>query len=330
MKRLSHLCCALVTTTVVGTTALTGAASAQPMGTTALAGGSNYDFYGESGCDREPFGVVNSFDTGRATITAQLAQMYQQGQRRLRIGLFHHHAGDSGTVTDSTGPVSEHYKRNLADLLAAVRQAGFAEVEFSYYPVDANNPGNWSRFDEKLYQENWNFVAQVHPVLAAAGIPYKVDLLNEGMPMTGQQVRLEYAKRLWADYTANFGRADTVGFSMTVWLADRANQLRAVYGDNPPDLLDIHLYGDTHNGDEYTQFVNADKKLRELGYTQDWVIGETWFNDTNAAQGIGRAIAETGRRVRYLAQWPLARTHHCDFVDSAPPIKYDVFRQLQP
>ena len=109
---------------------------------------------------------------------------------------------------------------------------------------------------------------------------------------------------------------------MTVWIADRATQLPAVYGSNPPDLFDVHLYGDSWNGDEYSQFVQADRKMAALGYRQPWIIGETYFDDVLAAQGIRQAIGATGRQVRYITQWPLSRDRRCADVDVAPPTRF--------
>lgn len=292
------------------------------------AGGSNYDFYDlTGGCDREPYGVIDRFDAARDTITAQLGQMHDAGQRRLRIGIFHQHGPDSGTVMDSsTGDLSPVDRQQLTELLAAVKAAGFEEIEVAFLPIGADDPHSWSDLDESAYQEDWGVISNLHPLIAAAGIPYRIDLLNEGMPMSNQPVLRSYAQRLWADYTSAFGNADTVGFSMTVWIADRATQLSAVYGANPPDVFDLHLYGDSWNGDEYSQFVDADRKMTELGYHQQWIIGETYFDDGAAADGIRRAIADTGRPVRYLTQWPLTRDQRCADVDQAPPVTYAAYQ----
>jgi hypothetical protein len=289
-------------------------------------GGSNYDFYGLNSCDREPYGVVDSFDQGRDTITAQLARMYTDGQRRLRVAIFHQHGPDSGTTMDSsTGDLSPPDRDQLSGLLAEVKQAGFQEIEVAFMPIGQDDPHGWSAWDENSYQEDWNLIYHLRPLIAAAGIPYRIDLLNEGMPMSNQPVLRQYATRLWDDYTWNFGKADTVGFSLTVWIADRATQMSAVYGSNPPDVFDLHLYGDGWNGDEYSQFVDADKKMTSLGYHQGWVIGETYFDDTTAADGIRRAIGDTGRTVLYLTQWPLTRSEQCSDVDEAPPVAFDAF-----
>ncbi|MDX3191655.1 hypothetical protein PV458_24855 [Streptomyces sp. MN03-5084-2B] len=293
-------------------------------------GGSNYAFYridhDPGGCDREPYGVVNSYDKAPATIGAQLRQMYAAGQRRLRIPLFHQHGPDSGTVLNSTGGrLSAQNRKNLADLLAAVKATGYQEIELGFFPIGAADPHDWTQWNESQYQENRSIVEDVRSVVRAAGLPYQLDLLNEGMPMSGQTTLRDYAKRLWHDYTAAHGKADTVGFSMTVWIADRARQIPDVYGGDVPHVFDVHLYGDDNgNGDEYQQFVDAHNELASKGYHQGWIIGEAYYDDATAADGIARAIRDTGQVVFYLTQWQLSRSDGCadKTVDVAPPVSY--------
>ncbi|GAA3440192.1 hypothetical protein [Kutzneria kofuensis] len=172
-------------------------------------------------------------------------------------------------------------------------------------PIGRDDAHGWSSWQEDSYQEDWSLVRNLHPIIAAAGVRYLIDLLNEGMPMSNEPVLRQYGTRLWIDYTANFGASDTVGFSMTTWIADRATRMTAVYGTNPPAVFDVHLYGDSWNGDEYSQFVDADRKMTELGYHQDWIIGKTYFDDATAADGIRRATGEAGRVIRFLTRWPL-------------------------
>ncbi len=295
------------------------------------AGGSNYIAYRMDGCLREPYGVVNSYDVASSTIQSQLRQMVAAGQRRLRIPILHHRASDSGTSMDSTGGnLSAKNRANLANLLAAVKDAGFAEVEVGFFPLEANSPMDWDALNEDYYQENWNLISNLHPIIAQAGIPYRIDLSNEAMPMSGdKQGRFQYATRLWNDYTWNFGKADTIGFSMTVWLAGRVAQIPTVYGNNPPDVLEFHLYRDPSgwNKDEYVQFVDAKNKMNDLGLNQPIIVGETYFNDATSAANIRRAINDTGANVLHLLQWPMTYQNNCPDtgVDTTPPTAFDAF-----
>ena len=283
-------------------------------------GGSNYAFYGLDGCTRDQFGVINRFAQGRETIVAQLAAMRQAGQQRLRIPIFHYRHADNGTVMDSTGgDLSPQNRQNLTDLLAAVKAAGFAEIEVGFFPIAMNAAYNWTAFDENMYQENWNLIYHLRPIIAGAGIPYKIDLMNEGLPTPAQTALRDYDKRLWIDYNHVFGKADTVGFSI---IGDplRIGQLDAVYGGNQPYLFDLHFYDN-----EYNAFVAAHTKMASMGYTQGWILGEGYYNDTAAASDFRRASADTGRQVYYLTQWPLSRARTCADVDVAPPTAFSAY-----
>ncbi|HLW85470.1 MAG TPA: hypothetical protein VKR60_09675 [Candidatus Sulfotelmatobacter sp.] len=86
-------------------------------------GGSNYGwYYLAPPCNREPYGVVYNYSTATATIGSQLAQMYKNGQRRLRIPIYHARGINSGTIMDSTGgTLAPQFLSNLTNLLAAVK-----------------------------------------------------------------------------------------------------------------------------------------------------------------------------------------------------------------
>jgi hypothetical protein len=225
---------------------------------------------------------------------------------------------------DSTGGrLDASNVRNLTALLAEVASAGFEAVEVGFFPQDANDPTQWTAFDQGLYEENWGVVRQVRSVVARSGLPYTLDLLNEGAPPAGEKVWLRYAKRLWQDYRRTFGTGDTVGFSMTVWIAGRVPQLPEIYGTTPPSVLEIHLYGEEGgNGSEYRQFMAADEALDEIGYEQPLIVGEVYYDDAEAADGIRRAVAEARRPVRHLTQWPVLRDGKCPAADVAPPVSY--------
>jgi hypothetical protein len=111
-----------------------------------------------------------------------------------------------------------------------------------------------------------------------------------------------------------------------VWIANRVEMMSKVYGDNLPDVFDVHLYGDDRgNGDEYEQFVAADNAMKQRGYTQGWIIGETYYADPTAAANIRRAITDTDRTVFYLTQWPWTRANACPDVDVAPPTNFQPY-----
>ncbi|AHH94783.1 hypothetical protein GCM10010174_36630 [Kutzneria viridogrisea] len=303
----------------------TGAAADPAPPPVPLPGGSNYDFYYLQGCYREPYHVVNGFNRAPDIIRYQLGEMRKAGQSRLTIGIFHHRGPDSGTIMDSTGgKLSDQNRRNLTDLLAAVKQAGFAEVAVAFNSLSPNSPSGWSSWQPDLYQENWQLIQDLHPVIAGAGLPYRVDLGNELTASAGQKVVLQYDQQLWKDYTAKFGRNDSVGFSVNSNDPNQVGSVGQIYGTTPPPLFDIHVYDQ-----EYERFLAADTALRQAGYTtQPIIVGESFYNDKAAAEGFAKASKQTGRQIYYLTQWPKTRANvtQCDQVDVAPPADFSAYK----
>lgn len=296
-------------------------AGADPVAPPAVSGGSNYDFYYLDSCYYQPFQVVDAFNKAPTIIAYQLAGMKRAGQNRLSVGVYHHHGADNGTVMDSTdGRLPPQDQENLAGLLADVKQAGFAEVTIVLHPSDDNDPSTWSSWQDPLYQENWQLIQSLHPIIAAAGLPFHLDLGDELTASTNQPLVLRYDQQLWQAYTAEFGRADTVGFSINGNDGGQVLNVSKMYGSAPPSMFDIHIYGD-----EATQFTYNDIQLRQQGLTsQPVIIGEAYYDDKDAAAGFAQAVRRTGRQIYYLTQWPKTRANNseCSRVDVAPPTNY--------
>ncbi len=296
----------------------------------AALGGSNYGwYYLAPPCNREPYGVVYNYNTATATINTQLQQMYDNGQRRLKIPIYHARGLNSGTIMDSTGGnLSPQFQANLANLLAAIKAAGFVEIEVGFYPQSNNSPIGWTTFSDDYFQENWSLIQNLHPIIAGAGISYHIDLQNEGIPPLGWAVLLQYDQMLWNDYVAEFGSDDTVGFSI---IADSAHvgQVNAVYGPSPygnqgsPQLFEVHIYDET--GSEFATAFNA---LTSQGYQGvPWIIGEAFYNDAAEATSLRQEADSTGQKVLYITQWPLSSDESCsNAVNVAPPVNFSNYQ----
>ena len=293
-------------------------------------GGSNYlTYHLDPPCYREPYGVVYNYDTATATINAQLQEMYNNGQRRLRIPIFHGRGINTGSVMDSmAGNLAPRFRANLANLFAAIRAAGFVELEVSFNPQGGNDPTKWTAFSSDFYQENWSLIQNLHPIIAGAGIPYHIDLSNEGIPPAGFGAFLQYSQELWNDYVAMFGSSDTLGFSI---IADDAHvsQVSTVYGPSAfgshgsPPLFDIHIYNNP--GSSFTSAFNS---LNAQGYQGiAWIIGEAFYDDATEASALRQAANTTGQKVLYLTQWPETADQSCDpNVNVAPPVNFSNYQ----
>ncbi len=305
-------------------------ATSPPPPPPAASGGSDYGWYQlDPPCNREPYGVVSNYNTASTTINDQLQQMYNNGQRRLRIPIFHGRGLNSGTVMDSTGgDLAPQFRTNLTNLLAAIKAAGFVEIEVSFHPQGGNDPTQWTTYSEDYFEENWNLISNLHPIIAGAGIPYHIDLSNEGIPASSQPALLEYDQKLWNDYVSAFGSNDTLGFSI-IPDPDRLNRVSLVYGPSAygshgsPPWFDIHFYDNAA-----TDFATASSALAAQGYqTTGWIIGEAFYNDAEEAAALRQEIQATGQTVLYLTQWPVTADRSCSpDVNVAPPLDFSNYQ----
>ena len=326
-------------------------------------GGSNYLWYALGpDCDREPYGIVPNYQQPgvRAQVQSQLAAMAATGMRRLSLGLHFGHGIRSGTVIDSSDPAQVALAgQNVALLLADVKNAGFQQVLFRFFPVGAISPPDPS-YDPSLVNEHFGVVRAMRASLAASGLSYLIDLSVEAAPRDSNLPVIpdpwKYpddddwshgVRALWQLYYAAYGNADTVGFSsITDYSADRmrsrVRHMRYVYdigGGNPryPAVFAIDVYGDVLV-DDAARFTQYDQAMRseDAGGALGWrdapvIVAETYYDDPVAAQGLAYAINATGRRVPFLTQWPLDRGANaptggnCAGINVAPPFVWDAF-----
>ena len=323
-------------------------------------GGSNYLWYRVAACDREPYGVLASYHlpvpggatTVRTLARQQLAAMRAAGQRRLSLGVHFYHGAGNGTLVDAADPAAvAQAATNLGDLLADVKAAGFVEVLFRFFPVDAINPSQ-ANFNPALLDAYWHLVTALRPVLHAADLAYRIDLMVEGAPRDSNlpvpdpwkypanRQWSDAVRDLWQRYVAAYGKADTVGFSFLTdadpaRLRWRVRHMRFVYGGNYPYLFAADIYGTPH-ASETDRFVALDDAMRRedpngvLGWRDSgWIIAEGYYDDPLAAANLSSAIASTQRKVFYLTQWPWDRADPAcgpaPEVNVAPPEAWVVY-----
>lgn len=328
-----------------------------------LRGGSNYLWYTlGAGCEREPYGVVPNYDRAevRALAQAQLAAMFAAGQARLSVGVYFAHGVPTGTAIDSNDPADVALAvRNVANLLADVKAAGFRSVLFRFFPVGVIYPPN-SNFDPALVGEYWNFVQAIRPAVASSQLAYLIDLGVEAAPRDSELPLVpdpwkypdnanwsRAVRSLWQSYYAAYGSADTIGFSSLTDddagdMRSRVRHMRYVYdigGGNPryPAVFAIDVYGDAA-ANEAVKFTQYDQAMRreDPGGTLGWrdapvIVAEAYYDDPVAAANLQSAMKSTGRRVPFLTQWPLDRGGgaqtggNCDATNVLPPFTWSVY-----
>jgi hypothetical protein len=312
---------------------------------------------------RDRYGILANYHRPgvRRLVQAQLRAMRAAGQDRIATGVIHLRApaGQAvagtlgGTLLDSTGGrLYPPVRQRLIHFLADIRAAGFSEVLFRYFPQGDNTPLWWTRFDEGLFEENWQLIRSIEPVLRASGLNYRTDLMVEGMPRARFWQALgeyyidanspdnaawsEYARRLWRKYVAEFGHERSVGFSFVSDSNDVRTKARVRHAPyvyrladgsvRYPPVFALDIYGGAGTS-ERTIFERHHHAMRDMGRNEPWIIAESYYNDPQAAEGLLAAMTATGRPVLYFTQWPLdRRIDRCD-VNVAPPVDYDAWRQ---
>ncbi|MEM8930237.1 MAG: hypothetical protein AAGE94_03635 [Acidobacteriota bacterium] len=303
-------------------------------------GGSNYAWYDLTASTqpappgpncREPFGVLKNYQNPgvRAIVQGQLAQMRANGQHRLRIPIFHRNNAQGGTLLRSNGGnLSSHDRTSLALFLSDVNVAGFSEILVGFFPIGPNSPLGWTSWNEPMFQENWNLIYNLRPLIAGAGIQYRIDLMNEGAPASHQTQLRQYVWKLWINYNLRFGKADTVGFSVaagtsnpldTATVVNRYNTTRDIYDSTsygPPYLWDVHLYDSPG-----LKLQALDQAMNARGDSSSLIIGETFYDDAATWSAIQSTYVS--RTVWHIYQWPLTPNRGCDgHVDITPPTQY--------
>jgi hypothetical protein len=266
-------------------------------------------------------GTIFNYDIAKDTIDADLQSMFDGGQRRLRLFLWTLSSGDGyqgAYIVAPGGAVPQRFLDNLTNLLASIRRIGFEEIIFVFGPLGDNQPFGTS-FPGQLYQDNWTVIQSVRPILLNAGIPYTIDLFNEGIPDPEQTQLIAYTQLLWKDYTAAFGSGDTLGFSIIANNPSRLPQIPLVYGSNPPSVFDLHIYENPG-----ATFTTALATLAQLGYRSvDWILGEVFYDDPISAEEFRTAMTSQGRPIRFLVQWPSLDDGNRTYV--APPLFFTAY-----
>lgn len=255
--------------------------------------------------------------------------MYSNGQRRLRVGVFHGNGISSGTVIDSSsGRLPGQYVLNLKNLINLAKQQGFVEVVVALHTLGIYDPTSWAKtqnFDAQIsgaLEENWGVIQSIMPVIESANIRVLIDLGNEAyIPYGVNGGRTIYLRTLWDRFIAAYDVGLTVGFSVRPSEARNLRHAREVYGNNPPYVMDVHAYDNA-----YGTVRSADKGLNEANYKYtSLVIGETYYNDQETAQALRNAVNNTSRAVHWVLQWPLTQHSACPQVNIAPPLNFDKY-----
>jgi len=280
--------------------------------------------------------VIGTFhEQGRQAVLDQLKTMHDGGQRKIALVLWHMPMNGEPDAHDNIcghalrsdgGALTAQHQANLKNLLLMIKQTGyFNELDFRFGPQGNAHPGEWSKWDEARYQENWNFLVATRKIVedALKGGSMKV-LYDLGVEYAGDERAQApaYMKRLWQDYTAHFGKRDCYGFSFALEPGEIGRMLK-MYDQTGvrPDVFALDVY------DLIPQkFAAAAEEFKAAGIDRPRIIiQETYHNDANMLAQLQQAQKEHQFEFLYLMQWPLdPGIPHCHF-NMDFPSRYDAY-----
>ena len=185
-----------------------------------------------------------------------------------------------------------------------------------------NGPSTaWNSDNDDYFEENWNLIYNIYcytnnpnngsyqpcpsnspPPLNNSQFVIRYDLGNELAPNkdTGCSEYVSghcgdmlyhkkwgktslYIKKMWVNFNLNFGKANTVGFSIPDPGGSGGLRIRALYNIyagtiyGNPYILDVHLYDNASHTKVYNDYIYTDTTLRALfDYYTGLIIGEAY------------------------------------------------------
>jgi hypothetical protein len=235
-------------------------------------------------------------------------------------------------VSSGGGHLLEPYRSNLIHYLSDVRTAGFAQLTLVFAPEGANMPlGGF--YDPAKFDENWEFIREVRPLLKRYGpASTHVDLINEGAPPAWESPSViaeakAYITNMWSNYVDAFGDEDasfsSVGADGPADTAARMQNLidaLRASGRPLPRWFDVHPPWD---GDGMLAVLRAvDATLTANGLSQPLVIGETAYDDAPVASAIKQFAATSAHPILEVMEWPARAGRSCPF---SPPFEANTY-----
>jgi hypothetical protein len=296
--------------------------------------GANYSHKGLVGCDFSSEGILANGTFTRPLVKRQLAAMRAAGIETLRLFVWHMHDASNqfwGVVTSGGGQLGGAEQKNLVNYATDARLAGFKQLTVVFGPMWTNDPIGFpdNRYDSSLFQENWDFIKNVRQLVKQYGpASTHFDLLNEGAPSDYLATKAQlgaYLARLYSNYVDTFGNQDVTVSSIVAAndqsrISNLIDTLRAT-GRPLPTWFELHAYGGTLLED----LRATDATLTAKGLTQPITIGETNYNDPDAAKAVKDFISSFSRRLAEVIEWPLTRGSGCRDISVAPPYKANAF-----
>jgi hypothetical protein len=312
--------------------------------------GANYNWTKFLNCTINDTGILLTYNQPgtRTAVQSQLAKMKTNGLQSLRLLIWHQSSistvtkrGDVvttkwGAIPSKDGLIPEPYRSNLINYLTDVKNAGFKKITITFGPKRENDPmQNYNDAKSPLYDptkftENWKFIKDVRALAKQYGpTDVRFDLMNEGAPWDALPSNIktqltDYLIQMFKRYVAAYGNQDvTIGF-----MPGTLPNLLSIFdkaGVGQPAWYHGSMY--MKSSDEmFNELKKDDDILNAKGLKQPIVIGETYYNNSNVADGIKRFIASSKRPILEILEWPITPENEKCSID--PPYSISNYLNL--
>ena len=272
--------------------------------------------------------TVGTFHTQpEGSVKKNLTEMYKNGQRRIALVLWHINIekdkklkgsqwkGDvpngfkhtyGHTLDSSGGMLCAQHQDNLKKLLKLIEQTGFESITIRFAPQGINNPMEWTKWEQELYDENLSFINSVKKIADKILKKQNYIFYDLGLELGGLKSPFceKYTTRLWGEYILHSETTDTIGFSFAVE-PGRVNRMLAIYKKSGiyPVAYPLDIY---YDADQRLAYVI--KEFRDNGIADPrLIIQETFYNDPVTLREIQSAAQEHDLTILYIMQWQVER-----------------------
>lgn len=218
--------------------------------------------------------------------------------------------------------IPQHLK-NLENVIKTIEILKFSDLTIRFAPQGESDSSEWTSWNEKIYQENWNFIVNLRKkILEKKGkvkVTFDLGVENGGIPddllSSHKGLKESYTRRLITDYNKSFGMNDSYGVSIAWdsngWTHGSEGKgrifsyLKLLKDLNiRPKALALDIYDR-----EYEGLIKAQQSIAQSGVANNLpiIIQEAFYNDRQAFDSFMK-IKELGTlNIKYLFQWPVQR-----------------------
>ncbi|MBO9663260.1 hypothetical protein [Dokdonella sp.] len=266
--------------------------------------------------------LIGLLNSNPQFVYSRLQAMRQSGQNALVLPIYNMALSGSvdgvdgvddgvyGEILDNhLGHLWPQHSANLSQILTWAQQLGYKSLVVRFFYN--NKPREWTAWNESSYQSFWSYVKSIHDLVSPAvgqSLTVSYDLGAEWGGITGGQLPA-FKTKLWSDYTARYGKNDTVGFSVAMDpqnAPSRFSDAIAEYGANKPNVWALDIYSSP--GYSFLQRLQlAYNNLSVYGLqNQPIVVLETFFNNQAVSQQLSSALGSLpALNITGIYEWPL-------------------------